>query len=76
MGGRPDGTERVFRAGTDRVGPLPVGALVRVAGRRARRVGSSSSAILDFTSNLQLGVLGNRDLLLVAAEVAARGDQA
>jgi hypothetical protein len=75
VGGRPDGTERVFRAGTDRVGPLPVGALVRVPanGREGRLVAIGDS---HFTSNFQLGVLGNRDLLLVAAEVAARGDQA
>jgi len=75
VGGRPAGAERVFRAGTDRVGPLPVGALVRVPanGREGRLVVIGES---HFLSNFQLGVLGNRDLLLVAAEVAARGDQA
>jgi hypothetical protein len=75
VGGRPHGTERVFRAGTDRVGPLPVGAVVRVpaADREGRLVAVGDSR---FASNFQLGVLGNRDLLLVAAEVAARGDQA
>jgi hypothetical protein len=75
VGGRPHGTERVFRAGTDRVGPLPVGAVVRVRAddREGRLVAIGDS---DFISNFQLGVLGNRDLLLVAAEVAAHGDQA
>jgi len=75
VGGRPHGTERVFRAGTDRGGPLPVGAVVRVpaADREGRLVAVGDSR---FASNSQLGVLGNRDLLLVAAEVAARRDQA
>jgi ABC-type uncharacterized transport system involved in gliding motility auxiliary subunit len=73
--GRPSGTERVFRAGTDRVGPLPVGAVVGVPaeGREGRLVAIGNS---HFASNFQLGVLGNRDLLLVAAEVAARGNAA
>ena len=73
--GRPDGSERAFRVGTDRVGPLPVGAVVRVPvdGREGRLVAIGDS---HFVTNFQLGVLGNRDLLLVAAEVAARGDQA
>jgi len=75
VGGRASGSERVFRAGTDRPGPLPVGALVRVpAGDREGRLVAIGDS--HFASNFQLGVLGNRDLLLVAAEVAARGDQA
>jgi ABC-type uncharacterized transport system involved in gliding motility auxiliary subunit len=75
VGGRPSGTERVFRAGIDRVGPLPVGAVVRVpAGDREGRLVAIGDS--HFASNFQLGVLGNRDLLLVAAEVSARGDQA
>ena len=45
----------------------------RPDGREGRLVAIGDS---DFASNFQLGVLGNRDLLLVAAEVAARGDQA
>src|SRR4030095_2299695 len=59
-----------------RAGTLPVGALVRVAapdGREGRVVAIGDA---DFATNLHLGVLGNRDLLLLAAEVAARGDQA
>src|SRR5262245_7240981 len=75
VGGRPHGTEHVFRAGTDRVGPLPVGAVVRVpAGEREGRLVAIGDS--NFISNFQLGVLGNRDLLLVAAEVTARGDRA
>src|SRR5262249_2185430 len=73
--GRPDGSERAFRVGTDRVGPLPVGAVVRVpVDGREGRLGALGDS--PFVTNFQLGVLGNRDLLLVAAEVAARGDQA
>ena len=47
VGGRPDGAERVFRAGTDRVGPLPVGALVRVPadGREGRLVAIGDSPL-------------------------------
>ena len=58
-------------------GPLPdrcAGA--RRPRRTAARAAWSSIGDADFATNLHLGVLGNRDLLLLAAEVAARGDQA
>jgi hypothetical protein len=53
-----------------------VGAIARVTGdgQREGRVVAIGDA--GFTSNLHLGVLGNRDLLLVAAEVAARDKDA
>jgi gliding motility-associatede transport system auxiliary component len=75
-GGRPVATARTFRPAVDRAGPLPIGALVRVAapdGHEGRVVAIGDA---DFATNLHLGVLGNRDLLLLAAEVTARGDQA
>jgi ABC-type uncharacterized transport system involved in gliding motility auxiliary subunit len=73
-GGREPGAARVFRRGTDIVGPVPVGALVRVKapGGREGRVVVLGDA--DFATNLHLDVLGNRDLLILAAEVAARDD--
>lgn len=75
-GSRDDAAERAFRAGTDRRGPLPVGAIVRARasdGREGRLVAIGDA---DFATNLRLALLGNRDLLLVAAEVAARADDA
>jgi ABC-type uncharacterized transport system involved in gliding motility auxiliary subunit len=61
-----------FRPGQDRHGPLPVAAFVRIpvadgAEGRLLVVGDA-----DFASNLHLGVLGNRDLLLAVANLAAR----
>ena len=75
-GGRPVAAPRIFRPAVDRAGPLPVGALVRVAapdGREGRLVAIGDA---DFATNPNLAVLGNRDLLIVAAEVAARGPDA
>jgi hypothetical protein len=74
VGGRPAGAPRAFRAGTDRGGPLPVAALVRVEvpGGREGRVLAIGDA--DFATNAHLAVLGNRDLLLAAAELTARAD--
>ncbi len=73
-GGRETGAPRAFRPGVDVPGPVPVGALVRVpapGGREGRLVVLGDA---DFATNLQLGVLGNRDLLILAAELAARGE--
>ncbi len=64
---RPEGD---FRPGIDRRGPLPVAALARVG--EAGRVVAVGDA--DFASNLHFGVLGNKDLLVTVAEVAARGE--
>lgn len=62
-----------FRPDRDRHGPLPVAALVRVpGGAREGRVVVVGDA--DFATNLHVGVLGNRDLLLIAAELAVRPD--
>jgi hypothetical protein len=75
-GGRPVATPRSFRPEVDRAGPLPVAAFVRVAapdGHEGRLVAIGDA---DFATNLHLAVLGNRDLLLVAAEVAARAQDA
>jgi ABC-type uncharacterized transport system involved in gliding motility auxiliary subunit len=61
--------EAAFRPDRDRTGPLPVAALARVGDTgRLAVVGDA-----DFVSNLHLGVLGNRDLLLATASVATRG---
>jgi hypothetical protein len=73
-GGRTPGAPRVFRDGIDVAGPVPVGALVRVPapdGGEGRVVVIGDA---DFATNVHLGVLGNRDLVILAAEVAARGD--
>ena len=63
---RPGGIARA--AAGRRAGPR------RGAGRREGRLVVVGDA--DFATNLHLGVLGNRDLLLAAAELAARGDEA
>jgi ABC-type uncharacterized transport system involved in gliding motility auxiliary subunit len=63
--------EVAFRPGRDRRGPLPVAALARSAapgGREGRLVVVGDA---DFVTNLDLNLLGNRDLLLIAAELAA-----
>lgn len=62
---------QAFREGRDRRGPLPVGALARVgSGEHEGRVVVVGDA--DFASNVYLSMLGNRDLLVTAAELAAR----
>lgn len=68
------GAETHFRPERDRRGPLPVAALSLIARGddppgRLVVVGDA-----DFATNLHLGVLGNRDFLLAAAELAARSD--
>jgi hypothetical protein len=73
-GGRLSGTAIAFRPDRDRRGPLPVAALARVdapGGREGRLVVVGDT---DFATNLHLGVLGNRDLLLAVAELAVRAD--
>ena len=64
----------VFRPGRDRRGPLPIATFTRVpaGGGREGRVVVVGDA--DFATNLHLGMLGNRDLLLTAAELAARAE--
>lgn len=63
-----------FRAGRDRPGPLPVAVFARV------RTGTTHEGRLavvgdaDFVSNLNAGVLGNRDLLLAVSGLVARAD--
>jgi ABC-type uncharacterized transport system involved in gliding motility auxiliary subunit len=60
----------VFRPGRDRAGPLPVAAFVRPeGGGRLLVVGDA-----DFVTNLHVNVLGNRDLLLASAGLAARAE--
>ncbi len=73
-GQREPGAARTFRRGTDVAGPVPVGALVLVEAPATGRAGWWSIGDSDFATNLHVDVLGNRDLLLLAAEVAARGD--
>ena len=68
------GDGAAFRPGRDRRGPLPIATFTRVraAGGREGRLVVIGDA--DFATNLHLGVLGNRDLLLTAAELVARAD--
>jgi ABC-type uncharacterized transport system involved in gliding motility auxiliary subunit len=69
----PAGGPQAFREGRDRRGPLPVGALARVGdGERQGRVVVIGDA--DFASNVYLSLLGNRDLLVTSAELAARDE--
>jgi hypothetical protein len=68
----PGGGAVGFRDGHDRRGPLPVAALVRTRGEPEGRVVVIGDT--DFMTNLHLGVAGNRDFLLAAAELAVRAD--
>src|SRR5205814_872642 len=61
-----------FRPDRDRHGPLPVAALVRIHAGDDREGRIVVVGDADFATNLHLGVLGNRDLLLVTAELAVR----
>jgi len=66
------GTLPEFRRGTDRAGPLPVGILARVPTSEGREGRLAAIGDADFATNLHLPVLGNRDLLLLVAELVAR----
>jgi len=71
---RRAGDGAAFRPGHDRRGPLPVATFTRVpaaGGREGRLIVIGDG---DFLTNAHLGVLGNRDLLLTAAELAGRAD--
>jgi ABC-type uncharacterized transport system involved in gliding motility auxiliary subunit len=63
-----------FRPDRDRHGPLPVAALVRVTASQGVEGRIVVIGDADFATNLHVGVLGNRDLLLAAAELAVRPD--
>src|SRR5262249_18628499 len=69
---RRAGERATFRPGRDRHGPLPIATFTRVpaAGGREGRLLVIGDA--DFVTNLHLGVLGNRDLLLTPAGLGAR----
>jgi ABC-type uncharacterized transport system involved in gliding motility auxiliary subunit len=67
-----EGRDGPFREDHDRRGPLPVAVFARVGSTPGRVVVVGDA---DFATNLHIGVLGNRDLLLATAELAAR-DQA
>lgn len=69
-----DGSEVAFRTGVDRRGPLPVGVFARVAAPEEREGRIVVLGDSDFLTNLHLGVLGNRDLLVTLAELAARSE--
>ncbi len=71
---RRAGEGATFRPGRDRRGPLPIATFTRVpaAGGRDGQLVVIGDA--DFATNLHLGVLGNRDLLLTAAGLVARAD--
>jgi len=68
------GTPIEFRPDRDRRGPLPVAALARVDAPDDREGRLVVVGDADFATNLHLGVLGNRDLLLAVAELAVRAD--
>jgi ABC-type uncharacterized transport system involved in gliding motility auxiliary subunit len=63
-----------FRPGRDRRGPLPVATLVRTPGSGGREGRLLVIGDADFVNNVHLNLLGNRDLLLTAAGLAARAD--
>jgi len=63
-----------FRPDHDRRGPLPIAALARVHGDDDREGRVVVVGDADFATNLHIGVLGNRDLLLAVAELAVRPD--
>ncbi len=63
-----------FRPDRDRHGPLPVAALARVHGSGGRDGRVVVVGDTDFATNLHIGVLGNRDLLVAVAELAVRPD--
>jgi hypothetical protein len=63
-----------FRPDRDRHGPLPVAALARVPAGNDREGRVVVVGDADFSTNLHVGVLGNRDLLLAVAELAVRPD--
>jgi ABC-type uncharacterized transport system involved in gliding motility auxiliary subunit len=67
------GQASVFRAGTDRAGPLPVAVFARVGAHDGRVVVVGDA---DFATNLHLDLLGNRELLGAVASLAARGTAA
>lgn len=69
---RTGGGVAPFRPGTDRRGPLPVGAVVTVERGDAPPGRLVVLGDADFMTNLHLGVLGNRDLLGLLASLAAR----
>jgi hypothetical protein len=64
--------EAAFRPGRDRPGPLPVAAFVAVDAPDGREGRLLVVGDADFATNLYTAVLGNRDLLLVTAGLAAR----
>jgi len=65
-----DGGTPVFRAGTDRPGPLPIAAFARLDAGGGRMVVVGDA---DFATNLHLDLLGNRDLLGAVAQLASQG---
>lgn len=69
---RTGGGAAPFRAGVDRRGPLPVGAVVTV--ERGEQPPGRLVVLgdADFMTNLHLSVLGNRDLLGLLASLTAR----
>jgi hypothetical protein len=60
-----------FRPGRDRRGPLPIAAYARTTARDGRVLVIGDA---DFSTNLHLNVLGNRDLLLASATLVARDE--
>ena len=69
-----DGGPPTFRAGRDRPGPLPVAVFARVRTDATREGRFAVVGDADFVSNLNAGMLGNRDLLLAVAGLVARAD--
>lgn len=64
----------VFRPGTDRHGPLPVAVVVDVAAPEGRQGRVAVVGDADFVGNLHFNLVGNRDLLVMIAELVARDD--
>lgn len=62
-----------FRNGRDRRGPVPIASIANPGGEHDGSVVVVGDA--DFATNLYVGLLGNRDLALNLAAVAARAEQ-
>lgn len=70
-----EGVRPVFQQGVDLPGPVPVAAIARLVGEDDEVSGSVVVVgDAEFATNLYLGTLGNRDLFLNLAHLAARAE--
>ncbi len=70
-----EGVPPVFQPGVDLPGPVPVAAIARLAGKDDEVSGSVVVVgDAEFATNLYVGTLGNRDLFVNLAHLAARAE--